>query len=299
MKPLVWLITGCSSGFGNSLSLTALKAGHKVIATSRNPSKDPELVKEVEDLGGIWLPLDVQGSAADFAKVVDDGKQKFGTIDVLVNNAATSIIGAFEDVSPTEAHGVFETNVFGPMRLIQAVLPTMRAQKSGVIVNISSAVGINPQPSMSIYGSSKLALEGLSQGLAVEVAPLGIRVLIVQPGAFTTNIMNAAKTTENPITEDYKSTDVGKWVKYFEGETTGYAAPNDVDKGCQGIFEAVTGTGRGAGKEKLLRMPLSTDVAERTKQQSEMLLEGYEAWKPIWESTLHDGGVLKAFVPKK
>jgi NAD(P)-dependent dehydrogenase (short-subunit alcohol dehydrogenase family) len=97
-KPLVWLITGCSSGFGNSLSLTALKAGHKVIATSRNPSKDPELVKQVKELGGIWLPLDLKGSPSDLAKVVEEGKNKFGRIDVLVNNAGIGVIGALEDV---------------------------------------------------------------------------------------------------------------------------------------------------------------------------------------------------------
>jgi NAD(P)-dependent dehydrogenase (short-subunit alcohol dehydrogenase family) len=97
-KPLVWLITGCSSGFGTSLSMTALKAGHKVIATSRNPSKDSELVKQIENLGGRWLKLDLKGSASDFQKVVDEGKKKFGRIDVLVNNAGIGIIGALEDV---------------------------------------------------------------------------------------------------------------------------------------------------------------------------------------------------------
>jgi NAD(P)-dependent dehydrogenase (short-subunit alcohol dehydrogenase family) len=151
---------------------------------------------------------------------------------------------------------------------------------------------------MSVYGSSKWALEGMSQALAQEVAPLGIRTLIVQPGAFTTNMMNAVNTTTKPLTEDYKSTEVGKWVKYFEGETTDFAAPNDVDKGCQGIFEAVTGTARGEDKEKLLRMPLSSDAAVRTKEHSARLLEGYDAWKPIWESTLHDGGAMKTFAKK-
>ena len=97
-KPLVWLITGCSSGFGLSLSLIALKAGHSVIATSRNPSGSPNLVKQVEDLGGIWLPLDVNASPAELRTVVDQGKKKFGRIDVLVNNAGIGILGPLEDI---------------------------------------------------------------------------------------------------------------------------------------------------------------------------------------------------------
>jgi NAD(P)-dependent dehydrogenase (short-subunit alcohol dehydrogenase family) len=97
-KSLVWLITGCSAGFGLSLSLTALKAGHRVIATSCNPSKSPDLVKQVENLGGIWLPLDVTASPAELQAVVDQGKEKFGRIDVLVNNAGIGILGPLEDI---------------------------------------------------------------------------------------------------------------------------------------------------------------------------------------------------------
>jgi NAD(P)-dependent dehydrogenase (short-subunit alcohol dehydrogenase family) len=97
-KPLVWLITGCSSGFGLSLSLIALKAGHSVIATSRNPSKNPDLVKQVESLGGIWLPLDVTGSPAELQKAVDAGRHRFGEIDVLDNNAAIGVLGPLEDM---------------------------------------------------------------------------------------------------------------------------------------------------------------------------------------------------------
>ena len=97
-KPLVWLITGCSAGFGFSLSSIALKAGHSVIATSRNPSKNPEQVKQIENLGGIWLPLDVTASQAELQAVVDEGKKKFGRIDVLVNNAAIGILGPLEDI---------------------------------------------------------------------------------------------------------------------------------------------------------------------------------------------------------
>lgn len=176
---------------------------------------------------------------------------------------------------------------------MQAVLPEMRSRRSGVIVNISSAAGLNPRPSMGIYGASKWALEGLSQSLAQEVAPLGIRVLIIQPGAFTTNMLHAVTTTSKPLTADYHETEVGTWYRIFEGENRDFKSPNDVQKGCQGIFEAVTGTGRAGGKTDLVRMPLSSDAAERTIEHIARLQAGYDGWKAIWESTGHDGGVSK------
>lgn len=132
----------------------------------------------------------------------------------------------------------------------------------------------------------------MSQGLAKEVAPFGIRVLIVQPGAFKTNMPDAVTVTSAPLTHAYKGTEVGQWVKAFSakpGERAfANAAPNDVEKGCQGIFEVVTGTGRGEGMEGFGRLPLSEDCAERTIEQVERLRGGYEAFRDIWGSTKRD-----------
>lgn len=192
-----------------------------------------------------------------------------------------------------------DTNFFGPMNLIQAALPTMRTQGSGTIVNISSAAGIDPRPAMAAYGASKFALEGMSQSLAKEVEPFGIRVLIVEPGAFTTRIMNDTPLNSKPLSKGYEDTEVGKFMAMFDesgGKRRAFTAPNDVEKGCQGIFEVVTGTGRGEGKENYLRLPLSKDVAQRTKDHAERLVLGYEAFRDIWENTEHDGGISKAFV---
>ncbi|KAF7877524.1 hypothetical protein EAF04_001201 [Stromatinia cepivora] len=147
---------------------------------------------------------------------------------------------------------------------------------------------------MSIYGASKWALEGMSEGLAKEVAPFGIRILIVQPGAFTTNMMNAVHLTQKPLSDAYKNTQVGEFVGRF-GENATFTAPNDVEKGCQAIFEIVTGTGRGASKENYIRMPLSKDCAQRTREHIQVLQEGHDVFREIWENTEHDGGVLKAF----
>ena len=204
---------------------------------------------------------------------------------------------ADEVYSVDEGRRIMETNLFGPLHLIQTLLPTMREQKSGTIVNVSSAAGFDPRPSMGMYGASKFALEGMSQALAKEVAPFGIRVLIVQPGAFTTNMMNAVQLTEKLLTAAYRDTEVGKWVGMFGGSAgeRSFAAPNDVEKGCQAMFEVITGTGRGEGKEKYLRLPLSKDCAVRTMEHAGRLKEGHDAFQDIWESTGHDGGVTKVF----
>ncbi|KAG0650791.1 Hippurate hydrolase [Hyphodiscus hymeniophilus] len=270
-----------SSGFAPAIQPT-MRTGIDtfVIATSRNPSKSPDLVKQVKDLGGIWLALDVNASSAELQAVVDAGKKKFGRIDVLVNNAAVAIIGALEDISSDqEKRSMMDTNFFGPFNLIQTLLPSMREQKSGVIVNVSSAAGLDPSPSLGMYGATKWALEG----------------------AFKTGMPDAVVVNSAPLTAAYDSSAVGQWVKVFgakPGERSfANAAPGDVEKGCQGIFEVVTGTGRGEGKEGHLRLPLSEDCAVRTMEQSERLKGGYGAFKDIWGSTRRDDVESISFKP--
>lgn len=199
--------------------------------------------------------------------------------------------------SEEEFQKILATNVFGPLNLIQLVLPQMRSQNSGTIVNISSGSGIDPRPSMGMYGASKFALEGLSQGLAKEVASFGIRVLIVQPGAFTTNMMNAVTLTVKQ-SKAYEGTEVGEWVAKFDKSSPGekrFKAAHDVEKGAAAILEVVTGTGRGEGREGHLRLLLSREVAEGTKKRMEGIMADREAFRDIWENTAHDGGALKAF----
>jgi hypothetical protein len=186
-----------------------------------------------------------------------------------------------------------ETNFFGRFKLIQTVLPQMRVCHSGIIVKISSGAGVDPSPAMGIYGASKWALEGVSQGFAKELASFGIRVLIVQPGAFTTNMMNAVTLTEKDASVDCKGTVVEKTVDGFR-IAGNFKAPNDVEKGCQGIFEVVTGIGREAGKEGHARLVLSKDIAQRTEEQTKRNTDALDAFREIWENTGHDGGVAKS-----
>jgi short-subunit dehydrogenase len=158
-RKLTWLITGCSSGFGLSLTRVALAGGHKVIATSRNPSRTPELITEIESKGGKWVQLDVDSTQSGevIAELEKGGEQ----IDVLVNNAGYSIYAPIETITEEEMRSQMETMYFGPLRLIRAVLPHMRQRRSGVIVNMSSGASLDGIPTMGVYAGAKAGLDGI------------------------------------------------------------------------------------------------------------------------------------------
>jgi NAD(P)-dependent dehydrogenase (short-subunit alcohol dehydrogenase family) len=157
-----WLITGCSSGLGYEIAQVALRAGHNVIATSRSPSKTPDAVSAVTSQpNGKWLALDVTASQDSITKTIAEAESLFGTIDVLVNNAAYAVLGAAEDVPEDIARKEYETNYWGPLKIIRAILPSMRERKSGTIVNVSSIAGMTALPTAAFYSGSKWALEGV------------------------------------------------------------------------------------------------------------------------------------------
>ena len=157
-SPLTWLITGASSGFGLALTQLALSNGHKVVATSRNPARNVDLVAEVESQGGQWLALDVDDR--NCGSVVEALEKQGTAIDILVNNAGWSIHAPAETFSEDEVRRQMETIFFGPYRLIRAVVPHMRARKRGLIINIGSGAGVEGRESMGIYGASKAAMDG-------------------------------------------------------------------------------------------------------------------------------------------
>jgi short-subunit dehydrogenase len=157
-KKLTWLITGCSSGFGLSLVRIAQAGGQNVIATSRNPAKTPELVREVESKGGRWLQLDVNNP--DSGQIIDQLESSGTSIDVLVNNAGYLMFAPLEICSEHEIRSMMETAFFGPVRLMKAVVPTMRQRKSGIIANFSTGAALEGVPSMALYSGAKAGLDG-------------------------------------------------------------------------------------------------------------------------------------------
>ncbi|HVK28809.1 MAG TPA: SDR family NAD(P)-dependent oxidoreductase [Nocardioides sp.] len=189
----VWFITGSSRGFGREFALAALERGDKVAATARNTATLSDLVEKYGD-AVLPLRLDVTDRAGVF-EAVAAATERFGRLDVVVNNAGYALIGAVEDLGEQELRDQMETNVFGVLHVTQAVLPVLRAQGSGHIIQISSAMGVATFGGVGGYSASKFALEGMSEALAQEVAAFGIKVTLIEPGAFATDFSSSSVFT--------------------------------------------------------------------------------------------------------
>ena len=230
----VWLITGCSSGFGLALVSALLSREQRVIATARQPGSLAELAARYPETCRT-LTLDVT-DAAQVKAAVAEGAAAFGRLDVVVNNAGYGLIGAFEELGTEQIARNFSVNLFGAFEVIRAALPILRAQGSGHIVNISAAAVISNYAGFSIYGATKWALEGVSESLAAELKPLGIKVTIVQPGPFRTDfISRSLERAENPIA-DYDRTS-GRFLRLLE--TMNGKQPGDPARAAEAIIAAV------------------------------------------------------------
>ncbi|OBT41178.1 hypothetical protein VE00_08119 [Pseudogymnoascus sp. WSF 3629] len=276
-----WLITGASSGFGSALAEVVLKSGHTVIATARNPVKAGQSHPQMEKLGGHWIQLDV--SSPDAQEKVENSIRKIGRIDVLVNAAGYSILGSIEDMNENEIHQQFNTNVYGPIRVMKAALPFMRRQRSGIIVNFSSIVGLVGLPASGIYSASKFALEGLSESLSRELAAFIIRVLLVEPGGFRTNFLAAFVEPAAGLTTDYLGTPLAEVLDYFRSADG--KQPGDPAKAAKRIQKVVEGNGMGVGKEDFLRLPLGPDSLQRARAKLESLKINLDQMETIALST--------------
>jgi NAD(P)-dependent dehydrogenase (short-subunit alcohol dehydrogenase family) len=201
MSKTVWLITGAGRGMGTDIAKAALAAGHAVVATGRDPERVAAAIGAHDDL----LPVKLDVTSPDDAKTAAQAAvDRFGRVDVLVNNAGNFIAGFFEEISPGDFRAQVETNLFGPLNVTRAVLPVMRQQRSGLVIAITSTGGIVGQEFCSAYSASKFGLEGWIESLAPEVAPFGIRTMIVEPGFFRTDLLTPASTTyAGPSIEDY------------------------------------------------------------------------------------------------
>ena len=197
----IWLVTGAGRGMGTDIARAALDAGHAVVATGRHPDRVAAALGTHEDL--LAVALDVTDPAS-VQTAVDAAVQRFGRIDVLINNAGNFYAGFFEEISPEDFRAQIETNLFGPLNVTRAVLPVMRAQRSGLVVTSSSSAGITGGEFTSAYAASKFALEGWMESLAPEVAPFGIRTMLVEPGFFRTELLTEDSTRyPEPSIDDY------------------------------------------------------------------------------------------------
>jgi NAD(P)-dependent dehydrogenase (short-subunit alcohol dehydrogenase family) len=201
-----WFITGCSTGFGRDLATAALKRGHRVAVTARNPDAVADIVA-LEPERALQLAMDVT-DPAQVTAAVRAAEARFGGIDVLVNNAGIGYFAAVEESSWSEVRRMFEINVFALADVTNKVLPGMRARRSGTIVNISSVGGVRAFPAVGWYNASKFAVEGLSEALRQETQPLGIDILLVEPSGFATNWAGASANETGPdhAIEDYQAT---------------------------------------------------------------------------------------------
>ncbi len=196
MAQKVWFITGTSRGFGQEWTEAALKRGDLVAATARNTETLAALVKIYGD-SVLPLQLDVTDRAADFA-AVKQAYERFGRLDIVVNNAGYGLFGPVENLSEEQAHAQMETNFFGALWVTQAAIPYLREQKSGHILQVSSIGGIAAYPMLGLYHASKWALEGMSETLAQEVAPFGIHVTLIEPGGFGTDWSGSSSVQVEP-----------------------------------------------------------------------------------------------------
>ncbi|MEJ0057060.1 MAG: oxidoreductase [Bacteroidota bacterium] len=197
----VWLITGCSTGFGRELAKLVLKSGYKAGVAARNTNDVTDIIKDYPSTA-IALKLDVT-NANEIDASVKELKQKFGRIDVLVNNAGIGYFGAVEESEEAEIRRMFEINFFGLAKITTAVLPIMRAQRSGHILNVSSIGGLVGFPALGFYNASKFAVDGFSEALSKETAHLGINVTVIAPSGFRTDWAGRSANNSKIVIDDY------------------------------------------------------------------------------------------------
>ncbi|MCW2806353.1 MAG: oxidoreductase [Marmoricola sp.] len=274
----VWLVTGAGRGLGVDIAKAALAAGHAVVATARKTESVTEALGEHDDL--LAVALDVTDTAAADA-AVQAAVQRFGRLDVLVNNAGSFKAGFFEEMSPEDWRAQIETTLFGPVNVTRAALPQLRAQRSGLVVTISSTAGIASEGDfLTAYAASKFGVEGFMEGLAPEVAPFGIRTLLVEPGFFRTELLTPQSTqfAEASI-EDYAErtqSTVDGW-RSMDGKQGG-----DPAKLADALVQVV------ALEEPPARFAAGADAVEVFERKAQTLLDQANAHRELSSSLAHD-----------
>lgn len=282
MSDKVYLITGCSSGLGVHLSRVGLKSGAKVICTARNVTNDKEVHDELEKAGAKWLQLDT--TSDDIGNRIQEALNIFGRIDVLINNAGTGgYAGPLEETSLDDAHRAFDTNLWGTVKMIQAVLPIMRKQGSGTIVNISSASVYDEAPGLAFYTASKSALDTMTACLAGEVAPFGIRTILVTPADMRTPFVSPDKRESMMAKLDgpYKRGPVEyvmQMLRDMDGNQT-----IDPAKAAERIVAAAEEASL-SETGGVIRLPIGKNAGEGMTRRLQEWLQRVENTKDVWDS---------------
>nr|WP_196807457.1 SDR family oxidoreductase [Candidatus Solirubrobacter pratensis] len=278
-----WLITGAGRGMGVEFARAALAAGHNVVATGRNPDTVRSAVGVHENL--LVTTLDV----TDVHKAegaVSAAVERFGRIDVLLNNAGSFLTGFFEELTTEQVRSQIETNLFGPMTLTRAVLPVMRRRHSGMVISISSGAGVIGSPSGSAYAASKFALEGWMESLAGEIEPFGIRSMIVEPGFFRTELLTPESTTFGELSiDDYDQARAE--INAFWASMNGTQA-GDPAKLARALVQLADSS------EPPLRWAAGKDVVGGVEQKARLLLAQVDAHRELSTSLAHEDAKVPA-----
>ncbi|MGB3523114.1 MAG: oxidoreductase [Mycobacterium sp.] len=231
----VWFITGASRGFGLQIARDLLERGHQVVATARDAATVTEALGENDNVLAVALDVTDETQARQAVQAAVD---RFGRIDVLINNAGRGLLGAVEEATDAEVRAVYETNVFGLLTVTRAVTPVLRAQRSGTVVNISSVGGFVSSPGWGVYASTKFAVEALSEALHAELQPLGIHAMVVEPGYFRTDFLDSSSLQVQQHTiDDYADGPAGK-MRITAGERN-HDQPGDPVKAAAAIIDVV------------------------------------------------------------
>lgn len=270
----VWLVTGASRGIGAKIVAAALAHGDAVVATARNAQTVIERFGAQPGLLAVQLDVTEETQAADVARAA---VEHFGRIDVLVNNAGFGLLGAVEEASADEVRRLYETNVFGLLNVTRGVLPFMRQARSGHVINISSVGGFRSGAGFGTYCSTKFAVEGLSEALHAELAPLGVKVTVVEPGYFRTDFLDGNSLVESPlIIDDYAATsgEVRKLAKVYNQQQPGN--PELLAVAMIKLVEA---------PHPPMRLALGTDTLQAIEAKLAYVKEETAAWRELSAST--------------
>jgi len=270
MKDKVWFITGCSTGFGRELAKEVLTKGYKAVVTARNPDDVKDIVAAHPE-NAFALKLDVT-NGDEIKAAVAQTVQHFGKIDVLVNNAGIGYFGAIEESEEDEVRRMFEINFWGLAGVTKAVLPFMRKQKSGHILNVASIGGLVGFPAVGFYNATKFAVDGYSDALSKEVAPLGIKVTVICPSGFRTDWAGRSANNSKIVIDDYKATaEANKSnIRDYSGKQ-----PGDPVKAAKAIVKAVE------SDNPPLHLLLGAAALKGARNKLEVLKKDFDAWEAI------------------